>query len=139
MYKNILLATDLSKNSHELALKANELAQQLKATLYLIHIIELPQGTLYAASIGFTEYLNPVTDGAELVLAALGDELNVPKIRQFVQIGSPTQLVLATVAEQNIDLVIVGAHSKHGVIDDLLGGTAYSINHRAKCDVLTLR
>ncbi len=138
MYKKILLATELSTYSHELALKAMTLAEQLNAELYLIHVIEVPQGTLYAASIGLTEYLNPITDNAELVLAALGGELNIPKSRQFVKIGSITQHILTTATEQNIDLIIVGTNSKKGIFE-FLGGTASAIVNRAKCDILALR
>ena len=138
MYNKILLATELAETSREIAFKAIKLAGQLNATLYLVHVIEIPQGTLYAASIGFTEYLNPITDNAEMVLNALGDELNIPKSQQLIRVGSASHHILAVAEELAVELIIVGAHSKNGLLE-LVGSTAHNIAHHAKCDVLTIR
>ena len=42
MYTNILYETDLSSEHNHLTEKAADVAKQFNATLYLLHVIELP-------------------------------------------------------------------------------------------------
>jgi len=45
---------------------------------------------------------------------------------------------LSYAAAQNVDLIVVGSHGRHGLAR-LLGSTATRIVHNAKCDVIVVR
>jgi len=51
---------------------------------------------------------------------------------------NPGHGILRFAREQDIDLIVVGSHGRHG-IDVLLGSTANAVLHRAHCDVLAVR
>jgi universal stress protein A len=53
-------------------------------------------------------------------------------------LGATTQEIMNLVAEIGADLIIVGSHGRHGLAM-LLGSTANSILHHAKCDTLAIR
>jgi len=138
MYTNILFATDLLDKHKHLTERASLIAQHFNATLYLLHVIELPTSYQVAQGLGFTELVNPAKDDAQTVLSLIGESINVPTSQQFVEIGSVKDIIFKKVKELNCQLVIIGSHSTHG-LESLLGSTAHAITNRAPCDVLTLR
>ncbi|USQ12646.1 universal stress protein [Legionella lytica] len=138
MYNNILFATDLLKEHSHLAEKAVEIAKQLNAQLYLLHVIELPASFQLAQGLGFTELVNPTKDDAQTVLSLLGESLHIPAEQQFVEVGSVKEHIFSKVKELNCQLVILGSHSTSG-LSSLLGSTAHATVNHAPCDVLTLR
>jgi len=71
-------------------------------------------------------------------LAALGDELDVAKDEQWLEIGSPKLEIVRIAEENNVDLIVMGSHGRHGLAL-LLGSTANGVLHYAKCDVLAVR
>ncbi|MBN9229701.1 MAG: universal stress protein UspA [Legionella sp. 40-6] len=138
MYTNILLATDLLTEHNHLAEKALTITRHFNANLYLLHVIELPASYQLAQGLGFTELAEPAKDDAQTVLALLGEQLNVPQERQFVDIGSVKEHIFRRAKELNCELIIVGSHSTTG-LTSLLGSTAHATVNHAPCDVLTLR
>lgn len=138
MYTNILFATDLLDKHKHLVEQAAQVARHFNATLYLLHVIELPTSYQVAQSLGFTELANPAKDDAETVLSLIGESINIPSSQQFVEIGSVRDIIFKKVKQLNCDLVIIGSHSTHG-LESILGSTAHAITNRAPCDVLTLR
>ncbi|MBS1214978.1 MAG: universal stress protein [Proteobacteria bacterium] len=79
-----------------------------------------------------------MVDAAKKRLTAIGETLGIPAECQYVEIGSPKGEIIRTAEELNIDLIVVGSHGRHG-IGLLLGSTASSVIHHAKCDVLAVR
>jgi universal stress protein A len=138
MYQNILFSTDLLKEHLPLAEKAINIAKQFNATLYLLHVIELPSSFQLAQGLGFTELAQPSKDDAQTVLALLGENYAIPKEQQFVQIGSVKEHIFNKVKELNCQLVIIGSHASRG-LHPFLGSTAHAAVNHAPCDVLTLR
>lgn len=138
MYQKILCPTDLLSQHEHIAEKAALIARQFNASLYLLHVIELPASYQLAQGLGFTELVNPAKDDAQTVLSALGEHLNIPLSQQCVEVGSVKDIILTKVKELNFDLIIMGSHSTHG-LESLLGSTAHALTNRASCDVLTLR
>ena len=138
MYKTILITTDLQESSHEVLREAASIASKFNADIYILHVIEPPASTVYAASLGFAEYTNPVPDDAKVVLNTLGDELNIPPERQLVKVGPVKTLIYEVAQQLAADLIIVGSHTKK-VFEDLVGTTANAVVQGAQCDVLTVR
>jgi universal stress protein A len=71
-------------------------------------------------------------------LAYLADKLAIPEANQWLEMGSPKLEIIRIAEENNVDLIIVGSHGRHGLAL-LLGSTANGVLHHAKCDVLAVR
>lgn len=138
MYTNIIFATDLLSEHEHLTEKAVTLAKTLNATLYLLHVIELPASYQLAQGLGFTELAHPAREDAQTVLSLIGDNLNIPNEHLFVEIGSVKEHILKKIDELGCDLIIMGSHSANR-FESLLGSNAHAVTNRSPCDVLTLR
>ena len=140
-YKHILLAADFTDHGNEVANKAKELAENNQAQLSAVHVVDnLPiTDAAYGPIIPFDGDLTEELMGAARKrLAKMADEMNVPENRQWLEIGSP-KLEIVRIAEENeVDLIVVGSHGRHGFAL-LLGSTANGVLHHATCDVLAVR
>lgn len=136
VYKNMLYATDLSEESFEVAEKAQHIAKAFGAKLSLVHVVEnVP-----------TAYGSPVVLDVEVTLHeealnALNDLAKKLKVNEkdiYVLTG-PTKPQLVELAEKNnIDLLLVGSHGRHGLAL-LLGSTANAVLDGSPCDVLAIK
>ena len=138
MYSTILYATDLSENHFQSCQKAADIATCFQAKLFLLHVIEPPASLQLAQGLGFAEFYHPMKDDAQAVMRVLGDALNIPVNRQFVEVGSIKMHVLDKAKELACNLIIIGSHTP-SKLPAFLGSTAHAVVHHATCDVLTLR
>jgi len=140
-YKKILLATDFSEFSSETADRAFAIAKVFGAEMCALHVLE-PVAMLdtgYADILPFDlDLTEQMLNTAKARMEKLAQQLNIPKERQWVEVGSPKAEIVRVAAEQNIDLIVIGTHGRHG-LGVLLGSTAASVVNHAGCDVLTVR
>ena len=68
----------------------------------------------------------------------LGDQLNVDPGCRWMVWGVPGQEIVRIAEQEQVDLIIVGSHGRHGLAL-LLGSTANSVLHHATCDVMAIR
>ena len=68
----------------------------------------------------------------------LGDQLAIDVVNRWMVWGIPTQEIINIADQEQVDLIIVGSHGRHGLAL-LLGSTANSVLHHAKCDVMAVR
>lgn len=140
-YRNILVAVDFSEFSGQMVERAANVVAGFAGELSLLHVVEpLPMsdpgyGVILPYDIDFTEQMVEV---AQQRLEKLGNSLGIPKERQWVEVGSPKAEIVRMADENNIDLIVIGTHGRHG-IGLLLGSTASSVVNHAGCDVLTIR
>lgn len=140
-YQHILLAVDFSDQSHEIAQKANNLARFYRAALSIVHIIDyMPfTNTSYGPIIPLTTDLNnELIQSARIDLTEQAMIFGIPKNRQFLGKGAPALEIVAAAQKHHADLIVVGSHG-HSGLRTLLGATASSVLHHAKCDVLAVR
>ncbi len=134
MYKHILITTDLTDDNNIIQ-QGGDLAQKLNAQLSLVHVIEPVPSYGYSA---FSDIDNQGINHAKEALAKLGENLNVEKGNQHIEVGQAKKKILQLAENLEADLIITGSHGKHGLAY-LLGSTANAILHGATCDVLTIR
>jgi nucleotide-binding universal stress UspA family protein len=58
------------------------------------------------------------------------------QVTMILRIGNPREVVVQVAREINADILLIGTHSKRGMLDISLGGTAQQISRRAPCTVL---
>jgi universal stress protein A len=139
-YKHILLAVDFSEHGKQVSDKAQAIVEQNQAQMSLVHVVEnLPITDAAYGPIPFdVDLTQEWLEMSKQKLIKLGEELSVPEQRQWLELGS-AKLEIVRVAEENdVDLIVVGSHGRHGLAL-LLGSTANGVLHHAKCDVLAVR
>lgn len=54
----------------------------------------------------------------------------------ILRVGSARHVIVEVATEIEADLVVIGSHSKRGLIDIAIGGTARHVSTHARCAVL---
>jgi universal stress protein A len=139
IFKNILLAVDLRvKHDASTISRAVALSKKLKATLHIIHVMEPIYG--YGAVEGqiLIEMEKNILDDIRKTFHDLASGYAISSDKLIIEIGSPKHIIVEQAKKLKVDLIIVGAHSKHG-LNTVLGSTANAVINQAHCDVLTIR
>lgn len=141
-YQRILCPIDFSKNCQLAAQRASELARHYDAGLTLLHVVE------YFPGQRSNDWIEPEgsdpqafqEEKARGLLAEFVDQLGSEEWHQEVRFTplSATHEITRFAEENNIDLIVVASHGRHG-ITVLLGSTANGLVQRAPCDILVVR
>jgi universal stress protein A len=141
-YSNILVAIDLTDSAEQILRKAQEMVLSNKTTLTIIHTID------YLPYMGFGEtalitptYTIPneeLINNAKAPIEELLKKLNMEDIHVVYEFGNAANEVVQYAKDNNVDLIVLGSHGRHGV-KLLLGSTANAVLHHATCDVLAVR
>lgn len=140
-YRHILLAADFSPHGDCVGERAVDLARQYQSELSVLHVVDnLPiADSVYGPVIPFSEdFTNDLIEAGKKRLAEFADKFSIPTECRWLEIGSPKLEIIRIAEAHNVDLIVVGSHGRHG-LQLLLGSTANSILHHAKCDVLAVR
>lgn len=135
MYKKVLFATDFDDVGIKAAEKAKKIADENKAELYLVHVVEPIPAYAYPGFAGFAEVEVSIREQAEKELSSLAKKLGIGSQFCLIEFGSTKNEILRVAHEKNVDLIVTGSHGKHGLAL-LMGSTAGAIMHHADCDVL---
>ncbi len=139
-YQNILLTVDFSGDDLFVAQKAQALAEQFHATLHILHVLDnipmpdTPYGTVIPLSENSAYEL---LENEKNKLVQISDQLNIAPSRRWLIWGEPQQEITQLAIQQQIDLIIVGSHDRHGLAV-LIGSTAKDVLYHAECDVLAV-
>lgn len=138
-YQHLLLAVDLTEESQQVAEKAVALAQLNDAKLSLVHVIE-PLSFAYGGDVpmDLSTIQEQLDEHAQQRLEIFAESLGVEVQQRYVVSGHTESEIHRIAKEQQIDLIVVGSHGRHGLAL-LLGSTANGVLHGAKCDVLAVR
>ncbi len=137
--KKILVPVDFSEGS-KLALRyAATFASEYGAQIHLLNVIE--EEALHPGN--FDDPLGTNSKWEQENLKALNEfvpeKFNDLDIIKKVKGGLVYEAIIDYAAEENANLIILGAHGKSGYIDSWLGGTSYEISKKAPCAVLTVK
>jgi nucleotide-binding universal stress UspA family protein len=135
-YRHILVPTDFSDSSA----RALHAALRFFRTqqLHLLHAFDLPYATLIRDFGGLDN--GYATDDMEFFLASMNLSLEERlRLTKFIERGRPDPLIRAYVSDQDADLVILGTHGRHALLEALTGSTAKTILSALPCDTLIVR
>jgi nucleotide-binding universal stress UspA family protein len=135
----ILVPTDFSETAERAVEYAFELAEQLKASVYLVHAYDLP---LFPDGTGLgPDVLAMIADAAEQALQRELDKYRAHKVFAGgrTEMGDPKAVIPRVARELPADLVIMGSHGRRGFRRLLLGSVAAAVVCEAPCAVLVVR
>lgn len=140
-YQHILLAVDYSGHGDRVAQRAKDLAEKDQAKLSIIHVLDnIPMpDTGYGTVIPLDKdsgYKQLEAEKAKLM--RIGDQLGIAQPNRWMVWGSPKKEIVRLAEQEQVDLIVVGSHGRHGLAL-LLGSTANSVLHYAGCDVMAIR
>jgi universal stress protein A len=140
-YHHILLAVDFSEQCLFVAEKARSLVNKYHAKLSIVHVLDnIPMpDTNYGVVIPLDQdSLDGLLGNEKAKFMAIADHLGVDLENRWMIWGIPKDEIINIADKEQVDLIVVGSHGRHGLAL-LLGSTANSILHHAKCDVLAVR
>lgn len=146
-YSQILAPVDFSEMSGMVAARALQLAHQHGAALTLLHVVQdIPAGGepfSEGSIVVNTETRDRQLKNAHDKLARLLEELDTETreattIHEVVSEGLPKDDLTTYAENQDIDLIVIGHSGKKGFLG-MMGSTAESVVHKAKCDVFVVR
>ncbi len=133
--KKIHIAIDYSEASANAVRFAKAWAEDWKLELEVIHVW-FPQ-----VDVERPEVLIPDARIEQLQRGQLADFLTkngVDKERGRLEVGLPTDRLVALSKEENWELLLVGNSGKHGVMDQIFGSVSTHLVRYAACPVLSL-
>ena len=138
-YSHILVGLDLSTESQQVVNRVKFLFADSTTKISICHILE-PLAFAYGGDIpvDLSDVQTQLKDQAVERLAIYGAQLNIDSIDQHVILGHPAQEMHTMATIENIGLIVVGSHGRHG-LSLIFGSTSNSVLHGASCDVLAVR
>ncbi len=138
-YKRILAVVDLTEDSDTIIRRANRIAHRLEAGLSLLHVVEyVPVEPMGEALMPAIDIEKDLVASARERLDAFAKSHHLGEARTRVEVGSIKGELIRVIEEDEVDLVVVGSHERHGLAL-LRHGTEDAVLHGAPCDVLAIR
>lgn len=139
--KNVLFATDFSPTSDAALPYATAICRHFGSMLHTVHVLSdtgilMMSGGVDYVSLG-TVYEDAHTEAKEK-LDQLSERIEGIPHRNYVRHGLVWKKLAEIIAENEIDLIVLGTHGRTGLGKLLLGSVAEDILRHASCPVLTV-
>jgi nucleotide-binding universal stress UspA family protein len=139
--KNVLFATDFSATS-EFALRyASATCREFGGTLHLAHVLSDTTSLMIANGIDYVDFGTLCQDAhnaAKEKIDQIIARLDGIRTKGYVRHGQIWPNLREIIAENKVDLIVVGTHGRMGLGKLLLGSVAEDILRHAPCPVLTV-
>ena len=141
--QRILVPTDFSEPAGAALTWAATLAKEFEGRLYLLHVVPEPYAYPWGTELStlpLNDILAQSEQAAQERLSHLAAETGLPPERVTTRavIGTPVDQVLGCIADEHIDLVVLGTHGRGMVGHLLLGSVAERVVRRSPVPVLTV-
>ncbi|GBD88380.1 putative universal stress protein [bacterium BMS3Abin03] len=141
--KNILLPTDFSSRSKAAVEYAIELADQYKAKLHVLHVLEKTPPVLAIRSFDLSEekILESINQEAQKSLDKTVEEIKNKAAVQIVPVikkGIDFEEIVNYSEKEEIDIIVIATHGRTGLMHTLIGSVAEKVIRHAKCPVLVI-
>ncbi|MBX3273192.1 MAG: universal stress protein [Sandaracinaceae bacterium] len=139
--RKVLCMLDLSPASEEALEEAVRWAERAGAELHVLHAFQLPVYTLLEGGHFFEPDLPSRVQAlrAEALRAVLARRAPGVDAKLHVLEGAPIEALSQLVADEAIDLVVVGTHGRSGVQRLVLGSVAEQLLRTARVPLLVVR
>jgi universal stress protein A len=138
-YQKILVLSDLSEGSEQVAIAGRDLAAYSNAELLLLHIVEFaPVEPLGESMMLTAQVADDLVKRSRDSLSELIRRLGLVRATARVESGNTKAEILRVAAEVRPDLIVLGSRERHGLAI-LINFTEDTVLHAAHCDVLAVR
>ena len=138
-----MVPTDFSACARQALDYAIGFAEQVGATVTLLHIYQvpslmLPDGSTFVAP---PQEMTKLGDAVDRHLAELSDEVadRGVQIKTASVLGAPAHEIVHYASERGFDLVVMGTHGRTGLGHLILGSVAEHVVRASTVPVLTVR
>ncbi|MDJ0935098.1 MAG: universal stress protein [Kiloniellales bacterium] len=147
MLKKILVAIDGSQPSQRALDMGAQIAEKFDAVLVLIYVIrdmQLPESLRQMAEVELVQEsrLTTLQKIGQTILAEAATRAKkqgAKDVRNEVRPGDPAGAILRYVAENGVDLIVMGSRGLGDVESMLLGSVSRKVSNLAKVGCLTVR
>src|SRR5579864_4995929 len=137
VFKNILVAKDFLEASDRALRDALALAVEDDVRISVIHA--LAKGPQQYSTLENPPELDVERIGAEKQMRKIVEDLKtVRKVEAQVRLGKVGDVVARVIAEEHIDLLVIGTRGRGGISKLALGSVAEELLRIASCPVLTI-
>jgi nucleotide-binding universal stress UspA family protein len=141
--KTILFPTDFSQGARAAMDYAVSLAQDYKARLVLLYVIQdISIAEWYIpSSISAADLVEDMQRSAEQEIDKWEIEIaeKIRGVEKMVVRGVPFVEIIRTAKEKKADMIVIGTHGRTGIDHMLFGSTAEKVVRKSPCPVLTVR
>jgi len=139
IYKHILVAVDLSDTSKDIIQRAQQMATALDCKLSMMQSLENYPVDISADGMIIDDFNKAewFKNYAYKSLKAIANSLEINNPEIYPTIGAAKEEIVDFAKENNVDLIIVGFHERHG-LSLLFRSTTDGIVHHSPCDVLAV-
>jgi nucleotide-binding universal stress UspA family protein len=141
-FKRILVPTDFGWAAKAALDAAIGLAQDLRATIVLMHVYGIPTSRYASTHDGSTaDYAGALEHAArEELNRTLAAQANAEiAIAAALYSGSPVEQILLAQRQHDIDIIVMGTHGRSRVAQAFLGSVADKVVRQSPVPVLTVR
>jgi nucleotide-binding universal stress UspA family protein len=139
--KNVLYATDFSATSEAALPYATAICRRFGSTLHTAHVLSDTSLLMMTGGldyVGFEALYENAQSLAQERINQIVDRLGKIPYRTYVRHGKVWTNLSDIVANNSIDLIVVGTHGRGGLGRFVLGSVAEDILRHAPCPVLTV-
>jgi len=141
--KNILLPTDFSKTSLTAANYAVELADDYKAKLHILNVLEKTPPILAIRSLDLSREKIIESIDADAQANLLDCVKKIKRIRDVeinsvIRKGIDYEEIIKYSTEKKIDIIVIATHGRTGLMHTLLGSVAEKVIRYSKIPVLVI-
>ena len=133
MYETILVPTDGSTGARTAVERAIELATLFNADLHLLYVADTEQFSADKPAVEVESMLEDIEDEGVDTLAdmqSLAADAGVQYVETHLDRGVPDELILECVDDNEVELVVMGAHGESGYESVHLGHIAHEVARR---------
>lgn len=141
--KKVLIALDYDPTSQKVAETGFSMAKAIKTEVILLHVILDPiyySSTDYFPIMGFSGYTNlnllrletfeGLKEESQKFLDKAKHHLGDKTIKTVVKEGDCAESIIKTAEELNIDIIVMGSHSKRWLENILMGSVTEKVLHQ---------
>jgi nucleotide-binding universal stress UspA family protein len=140
--KRILFPTDFSEGSAHAIPFVADLTKHYGARLYVVHVIyDVARVTgWYVPHVSMEEMYRDIETnaGKELEKCCVEELRGYKDIEYKILKGVPHEEILRFAEENNINMIVMGSHSRKGLDRVIFGSTAERVVRNSRCPVLTV-
>ena len=139
--KKILVPTDLSETAEYALAYAKELAAKFNAKLYVLYCVtDLQSAIGYVPGLSLDQITSSMTKEAEKQIEHLRNKYKLNEnVEISIKSGDAAKKIAEFTDENDIDLIVMGAHGKSGVERFMFGSVTEKVLRLSKKPVLAVK